>query len=28
LGERLTANHAIGFALIAAGAVVVFKGPF
>jgi uncharacterized protein (DUF486 family) len=28
LGERLTVNHAVGFALIAAGAFVVFKGPF
>ena len=28
LGERLTLNHAAGFALIAAGAWVVFKGPF
>jgi uncharacterized protein (DUF486 family) len=28
LGERLTANHVLGFALIAAGAWVVFKGPF
>ncbi|WP_374576263.1 DMT family protein [Phenylobacterium sp.] len=28
LGERLTWNHAIGFALIAAGALFVFKGPF
>jgi len=28
LGERLTLNHAVGFALIAAGAAVVFKGPF
>src|SRR3954471_13687458 len=28
LGERLTANHMVGFALIAAGAFVVFKGPF
>ena len=28
LGERLTANHIVGFALIAAGAAVVFKGPF
>jgi uncharacterized protein (DUF486 family) len=28
LGERLTANHLVGFALIAAGAFVVFKGPF
>jgi len=27
LGERLTWNHAIGFALIAAGALFVFKGP-
>jgi hypothetical protein len=27
LGERLTINHAIGFALIAAGAWFVFKGP-
>lgn len=28
LGERFTMNHAIGFALIAAGALFVFKGPF
>ena len=28
LGERFTWNHAIGFALIAAGAAFVFKGPF
>jgi uncharacterized protein (DUF486 family) len=28
LGEQLTANHVVGFALIAAGAFVVFKGPF
>ena len=28
LGERLTANHIIGFVLIGLGAVVVFKGPF
>jgi uncharacterized protein len=27
LGERLTANHAIGFAFIALGAFFVFKGP-
>lgn len=27
LGERFTWNHAIGFALIAAGALFVFKGP-
>ncbi len=27
LGERFTLNHAIGFALIAAGALFVFKGP-
>ena len=27
LGERLTVNHAVGFALIAAGAWFVFKGP-
>jgi uncharacterized protein (DUF486 family) len=27
LGERLTLNHAVGFALIAAGAFFVFKGP-
>jgi uncharacterized protein len=27
LGERLTANHLIGFALIALGAFFVFKGP-
>ncbi|HEY3694323.1 DMT family protein [Phenylobacterium sp.] len=28
LGERFTLNHAVGFILIAAGAAVVFKGPF
>jgi uncharacterized protein (DUF486 family) len=28
LGERLTANTVVGFALIAGGAFVVFKGPF
>jgi hypothetical protein len=28
LGEKVTLNHALGFALIAVGAVVVFKGPF
>src|SRR5512140_1652834 len=28
LGERFTMNHAVGFALIAAGALFVFKGPF
>jgi uncharacterized protein (DUF486 family) len=28
LKEPLTANHLIGFALIALGAVFVFKGPF
>ena len=28
LGERFTWNHAVGFALIALGAAVVFKGPF
>jgi uncharacterized protein len=27
LGERFTINHAIGFALICAGAFFVFKGP-
>lgn len=27
LGERLTINHAVGFALIAAGAFFIFKGP-
>ena len=27
LGERLTLNHAVGFALIFGGAVFVFKGP-
>ena len=27
LGERLTINHAIGFALICAGAFFVFKSP-
>ena len=27
LGERFTLNHAIGFALIAAGALFIFKGP-
>ena len=28
LGERLTANHLVGFVLIGLGAFVVFKGPF
>ncbi len=28
LGERVTLNHVAGFALIALGAFVVFKGPF
>jgi uncharacterized protein (DUF486 family) len=28
LGEKLTANHVVGFVLIGAGAAVVFKGPF
>jgi uncharacterized protein (DUF486 family) len=28
LGERLTINHLAGFALIAAGAFVVFRAPF
>jgi hypothetical protein len=28
LHEKVTANHAVGFALIALGAVFVFKGPF
>ena len=28
LGERLTANHVVGFVLIATGAFFVFKGPF
>jgi len=27
LGEKVTANHAVGFLLIAAGAFFVFKGP-
>jgi uncharacterized protein (DUF486 family) len=27
LGEKLTLNHAIGFALIAGGAFFIFKGP-
>ena len=27
LGERLTINHAVGFALICAGAFFVFKAP-
>ncbi|HMP61896.1 MAG TPA: DMT family protein, partial [Phenylobacterium sp.] len=27
LGERFTWNHAVGFALIAASAVFIFKGP-
>jgi uncharacterized protein (DUF486 family) len=27
LGEKLTLNHLVGFALIVAGAVFVFKGP-
>ncbi len=28
LGDKLTVNHGVGFALIALGAFVVFKGPF
>lgn len=28
LGERLTWNHGIGFALIGAGAFFIFRGPF
>ena len=28
LGEKPTLNHLLGFALIALGAAVVFKGPF
>ena len=28
LGEKFTLNHALGFAIIAIGATVVFKGPF
>jgi uncharacterized protein len=28
LGERITINHAIGFAMICGGAFFVFKGPF
>jgi uncharacterized protein (DUF486 family) len=27
LGERFTLNHMVGFALIAAGAAFIFKGP-
>lgn len=27
LGERVTLNHIVGFALICAGAFFVFKGP-
>ena len=27
LGERVTVNHLVGFALICAGAFFVFKGP-
>ncbi|MDQ4420319.1 DMT family protein [Sphingobium sp. DEHP117] len=27
LGERLTINHAVGFAFIAIGAFFIFKGP-
>ncbi|MDP1872605.1 DMT family protein [Phenylobacterium sp.] len=27
LGERFTWNHAVGFGLIAAGALFIFKGP-
>ena len=27
LGERFTLNHVVGFALICAGALFVFKGP-
>jgi uncharacterized protein (DUF486 family) len=28
LGERVTLNHGIGFALIALGAFFIFRGPF
>ncbi len=28
LGEKLTINHAVGFALIFGGAWVIFRGPF
>ena len=28
LGEKLTMNHAVGFALIAGGAWFIFRGPF
>ena len=28
LGEKLTLNHAVGFALIFGGAWVIFRGPF
>ena len=28
LGEKLTLNHAVGFALVATGAWFIFKGPF
>lgn len=28
LGERLSLNHLVGFALIFAGAFFIFKGPF
>ena len=28
LGERFTVNHMIGFVLIGAGALFIFKGPF
>ena len=28
LGEKLTMNHAVGFALIFGGAWVIFRGPF
>jgi uncharacterized protein (DUF486 family) len=27
LGERITMNHIVGFALICAGALFVFRGP-
>ena len=27
LGERITLNHAVGFAMIAGGAFFIFKGP-
>jgi uncharacterized protein len=27
LGEKITLNHGVGFALIAAGAFFIFKGP-